>query len=281
MQLHNREHPFRPPAHDPQPAHPPAVCSTTVFSHYADKNTPAPGVKLPTLVLCNGDAPADGEAHEGPYWSLMFEVWWRRSRKKEEDGRANSPPPYPLPFPPLQVSESQYKPVDQTATTLGGTAGTWPAIVQQTIQVLCRPHDAAPRSLCSCLGRPPPFGPPALPPPQGAINTKLVKPGDEIVSIYHRRLEHGYPTPSGRQGACRGNEGRREGLVMAESFADIVTPSPPPPPHARARCSRPRRGAATGAALAAQVQHLEPRPLWQLQVRGGQPGGLSMCVCLG
>lgn len=31
---------------------------------------------------------------------------------------------------------------------------------------------------------------------RGAINTKLVQPGDEIVSIYHRRLEHGYPTPS-------------------------------------------------------------------------------------
>jgi hypothetical protein len=30
----------------------------------------------------------------------------------------------------------------------------------------------------------------------GAVATKLVQPGDEIVSIYHRRLEHGYPTPS-------------------------------------------------------------------------------------
>ncbi len=30
---------------------------------------------------------------------------------------------------------------------------------------------------------------------RGAINTSLVQPGDEIVSIYHRRIEHGYPTP--------------------------------------------------------------------------------------
>lgn len=30
----------------------------------------------------------------------------------------------------------------------------------------------------------------------GAIATKLLMPGDEVVSIYHRRLEHGYPTPS-------------------------------------------------------------------------------------
>ena len=30
---------------------------------------------------------------------------------------------------------------------------------------------------------------------QGAINVNLCKPGDEIVSIYHRRIEHGYPTP--------------------------------------------------------------------------------------
>ena len=31
---------------------------------------------------------------------------------------------------------------------------------------------------------------------QGALNTQLVTASDEIVSIYHRRLEYGYPTPS-------------------------------------------------------------------------------------
>lgn len=31
---------------------------------------------------------------------------------------------------------------------------------------------------------------------QGAINTQMIKSTDEIVSIYYRRLEHGYPTPS-------------------------------------------------------------------------------------
>ena len=30
----------------------------------------------------------------------------------------------------------------------------------------------------------------------GAINTQLMQAGDEVVSIYHRRIEHGYPTPS-------------------------------------------------------------------------------------
>jgi hypothetical protein len=30
---------------------------------------------------------------------------------------------------------------------------------------------------------------------QGAINVNLCSPDAEIVSIYHRRLEHGYPTP--------------------------------------------------------------------------------------
>lgn len=78
---------------------------TTIFSHYADKNTPGAGVALPTLVLAGGSAPADGEAHEGPYWSLMFEV-----------------------------SESIYKPVEQGPVALGGTAGTWSALVQETIQ---------------------------------------------------------------------------------------------------------------------------------------------------
>ncbi|KAJ3355653.1 hypothetical protein HDU83_003035 [Entophlyctis luteolus] len=31
---------------------------------------------------------------------------------------------------------------------------------------------------------------------QGCINTGLLLPGDEIVSLYHRRFYHGYPTPS-------------------------------------------------------------------------------------
>jgi hypothetical protein len=31
---------------------------------------------------------------------------------------------------------------------------------------------------------------------QGAINTKMIASTDEIVSVYYRRLEHGYPTPS-------------------------------------------------------------------------------------
>lgn len=31
---------------------------------------------------------------------------------------------------------------------------------------------------------------------RGALNTGMVTSADEIVSIYYRRLEHGYPTPS-------------------------------------------------------------------------------------
>ncbi|OBT66393.1 hypothetical protein VE03_04916 [Pseudogymnoascus sp. 23342-1-I1] len=31
---------------------------------------------------------------------------------------------------------------------------------------------------------------------QGLINTKMIKEEDEIVSTYHRRFDHGYPTPS-------------------------------------------------------------------------------------
>lgn len=95
----------------------------TVFSHYADKNVPAPGTKLKTQRLANGDAPASDEAQEGPYWSLMFEV-----------------------------AESKYKPVD----------------LEKVVE--------------ECF--------------QGAINTELCKPTDEIVSVYHRRLERGYPTPT-------------------------------------------------------------------------------------
>ena len=31
---------------------------------------------------------------------------------------------------------------------------------------------------------------------RGAVSTRMVRPSEEIVSIYYRRLEHGYPTPS-------------------------------------------------------------------------------------
>lgn len=31
---------------------------------------------------------------------------------------------------------------------------------------------------------------------QGLINTTMCKPEDEVVSIYHRKFYHGYPTPS-------------------------------------------------------------------------------------
>lgn len=37
---------------------------------------------------------------------------------------------------------------------------------------------------------------------QGAINTGMIESTDEIVSIYHRRLEHGYPTPSLERDGC-------------------------------------------------------------------------------
>ena len=94
----------------------------TIFSHYAESNTPADDALLPTLRLANGSAPASSAPKAGPYWSLMFEV-----------------------------SESVKKPVDLSK------------IVEETIQ--------------------------------GAINVSLCGPDAEIVSIYHRRLEHGYPTP--------------------------------------------------------------------------------------
>ncbi|KAF2671048.1 FAD/NAD(P)-binding domain-containing protein [Microthyrium microscopicum] len=31
---------------------------------------------------------------------------------------------------------------------------------------------------------------------QGLVNTEMIKPTDEIVSTYHRRFDHGYPTPA-------------------------------------------------------------------------------------
>jgi hypothetical protein len=39
---------------------------------------------------------------------------------------------------------------------------------------------------------------------QGLVNTEMIRPTDEIVSTYHRRFDHGYPTPSlERDGALK------------------------------------------------------------------------------
>jgi protoporphyrinogen oxidase len=81
---------------------------------------------------------------------------------------AGKPPassdPVPGPYWSLmfEVSESVHKPVDMTPLQLGGQA--WPSVVADVLQ--------------------------------GALATGLISSTDDVVSIYHRRLEHGYPTPS-------------------------------------------------------------------------------------
>lgn len=79
-----------------------------------------------------------------------------------EEPVSRDPKPGPYWSLMLEISESSYKPVPQEPTKLAG--GTWARVVQDTIQ--------------------------------GAIATNLLEKDSEIVSIYHRRLEHGYPTPS-------------------------------------------------------------------------------------
>ncbi|KAK9835546.1 hypothetical protein WJX74_002701 [Apatococcus lobatus] len=75
------------------------------------------------------------------------------------DSKEESGPYWSLMF---EVSESYCKPVNRESGKFAG--GTWDGLVKETIQ--------------------------------GALNTKLISGSDQIVSIYHRRLEHGYPTPS-------------------------------------------------------------------------------------
>lgn len=61
----------------------------------------------------------------------------------------------------FEISESSYKPVAQEDVSIGGKL--YPRIVLETLE--------------------------------GAVATGLIAPTNEVVSIYHRRLEHGYPTP--------------------------------------------------------------------------------------
>ncbi|KAJ3147721.1 hypothetical protein HDU86_007896 [Geranomyces michiganensis] len=95
----------------------------TVFSNYAEGNTPGHDTALPTLRHADGTLPAGQGSKRGPFWSLMFEV-----------------------------AESSYKPVNSTT------------LVEETIK--------------------------------GAIATTLLEAKGEIVSIYCRSFEYGYPTPT-------------------------------------------------------------------------------------
>ena len=74
-----------------------------------------------------------------------------------------SPPGGPYWSLMFEVSESAaHKPVDSSPVPLAGS--TWPAVVKDTLA--------------------------------GALATHLITPDTPVVSIYHRRLERGYPTPS-------------------------------------------------------------------------------------
>jgi protoporphyrinogen oxidase len=69
----------------------------------------------------------------------------------------------------FEVSESELKPVDCSLVDIG--ASKLPNVVRDTLL--------------------------------GAVATKLISADDEVVSIYHRRIEYGYPTPSlGRDDAA-------------------------------------------------------------------------------
>lgn len=150
---------------------------TTVFSNYAKKNCPADEVALPTL--CMVRRALSGAASKNLtccniaalvcvlyVWSVTRHSNLNKHRKmlhtcvvQGDESAPASSAPAPGPFWSLmfEVSESQYKPVGQEQVTLGGAAGTWAQLVRDTIQ--------------------------------GAINTQLIQPGDEIVSIYHRCVD--------------------------------------------------------------------------------------------
>lgn len=68
----------------------------------------------------------------------------------------------------FEVSEGPRRPAPVGKAALGGRE--WPAVVAE------------------CL--------------RGAVATGMMQAGDEVVSLFHRRLEHGYPTPTlGRDAA--------------------------------------------------------------------------------
>jgi hypothetical protein len=113
----------------------------------------------------NGGSSSGGGGEPGPYWSLMFEV-----------------------------SESAEKPVAQEPVALAG--GTWCVVgpgwplypLFHPARAPCGPSQNNPKQTTQTNKQRPAV---VLETLAGAVATGLVAAGDEVVSLYHRRLEHG------------------------------------------------------------------------------------------
>ncbi|GBF94912.1 hypothetical protein Rsub_08155 [Raphidocelis subcapitata] len=115
---------------------------------------------------------AAGSAAAGPEADTAAAGSAAAGRGEAEEEAAGGAGPEGGPYWSLmfEVSESDLKPVAQDPVPLAG--GTWPRVVADTLA--------------------------------GAVAAGLVSADAEVVSIYHRRLEHGYPTPSlGRDAALQ------------------------------------------------------------------------------
>lgn len=86
-------------------------------------------------------------------------------------------------LPTLQLADGS-KPASSEAE-----AGPYWSIMLEVSQSTLKPVDEA-NLLRDCI--------------QGLINTEMIKPDDAIVSTYHRKFDHGYPTPAlEREGALK------------------------------------------------------------------------------
>ena len=128
----------------------------TVFSAYSPENCPADAARLPTLRLADRSREC---GHNGGAAAAAGGPEAAACGKVGVDTAARGGPYWSLMF---EVSESVEKWVNQTEVEVAPGL-RMAALVEETVR--------------------------------GAIATGLLRPGDEIVSLYHRRLHHGYPTP--------------------------------------------------------------------------------------
>ena len=167
---------------------------------------------LPELAVCPPPPPC--ARAQGPYWSLMFEV-------SESYLKPVNQQPITLAG---TAGEAEGRPSIESGAGGGAACGgaarapghaapasmQLPAIWQSLGPAGQRVGQSLPGKVCEHCRRSQPACPPVRPPipassrpvpgtwPEvvretliGAINTKLCSPKDEIVSIFHRRLEHG------------------------------------------------------------------------------------------
>jgi protoporphyrinogen oxidase len=88
--------------------------------------------------------------------------------------------PYNQPLPDVTLPTMQFADGSKPSSSAAKPGPYW-SIMLEVSESSMKPVDQK-NLLAECI--------------QGLVNTEMLRPNDEIVSVYHRRFDHGYPTPT-------------------------------------------------------------------------------------